>query len=213
MAGIRYDYCQTLSPLASFALGKPLGEALGGAAGTICTVVRGLNNYDQWETTRKQCNGYQTPKLRIAPFKLKVENLIENIQELGHPDAWAQEVDSDGNFYYTLDFWFGVEGANAKEQCFWIGIDGGPESGLRFCLPFHCGGEPVQVSDIRSAVEDLLDELAGAVDKDSMIDLIIKTVGAIVMLAIALIVAYLMIQISPALLAGAAVGGAIVGAG
>lgn len=62
-------------------------------------------------------------------------------------------------------------------------------------------------------MEDLLDELVGAVDKDSMIDPIVKTVEALVILAIALIVAYLTIQISPALLVGAAVGGAVVGTG
>lgn len=45
MAGVKYDYCQDIPPLISHAtFGKSWGEALGGAAGTICAAARKVNN-------------------------------------------------------------------------------------------------------------------------------------------------------------------------
>lgn len=194
MAGVKYDYCQDIPPLISHAtFRKSWGEALGGAAGTICAAARKVNN-GPFFSGKKQCNGHQTPTLTWAPLTFKTDNL---------PD----------DFSFSMDFWVGFEENAQGMTCLWFGIDSGPYTEIYARTP-ECYAAEVPYEAIVSLVEDVLNQLQDAVDKDTVIDTILKAVFVLAVLVLTAVVAYALgvlagiVVLGGALLSG---GGAIVG--
>lgn len=214
MAGIKYDYCEDISPFVShFTFGTPWGDALGGAAGTICTIVRTGKTHGVWTEGRKQCNGYTTPVLKWLPFKVTTKGL----NHLSYSDLWKREGPSE-NPYYALDVWIGIEERNSGKKCVWFGVDAGPGVNLgpdvALCAQEpHCERGGIRYGDIYTIVEEVLEAIAGAVDKDSAIDLIIKTIGAVLIAAVVIVAAFILAQFSAVALLGTVLGGAIIGSG
>lgn len=214
---VKYDLCKEISPIVANTLGKSWVDILGDPAEAFCVSLRAAQDPKEWKEERKQCHGIKTPALKLAPIKLSTKYL----DGLSYSDIWTQEPpegveeNPNGEIYYSLEFWIGVEIMEERIQCIWFGIDGPSGDGGKetlACGKSLCSGETFPIGDIHTLVEDVLDELAETADNGSAIDIIIKTALAIIALAITLGVVALLSKAIIIGIVGAslAAGGAIV---
>lgn len=213
MGGPQYNFCQDIGGFISYALGNTWGDALGSAAGTFCVIARTGENNGAWTESRKQCNGYTTPLLKWLPIKFTTKDL----NDLPYSELW-EKVGSGENPYYVLDCWVGIEEKSSGSICAWFGIEAdpgfNPGPDVALCAQAPCTGEALPYEAVHTMVEDVLDEIGGAVDDGSAIDLIIETAKAIMILVIVAGILYALSSIASATVAGAALlglGGALVG--
>lgn len=220
-APIKYDICKDIEPVTAFFLGQSWGEALGEPAAALCASARAADNYKEWKEDTKQCNGTKTPALKLAPIKLTTQNLVG----LKYSDIWTPETPNgeviddpqpgNGDIYYALEFWLGLEVTNNRIQCIWFGIDGPDDNGGKktlTCSRFGCSGEPISIKYVHTVVEDVLNDLGNWADDGSAIDLIIETVGIVLALIVVVAIAALLSSAALLTIGGAGLlGGALVG--
>ncbi len=183
MGGI--NYCQGIPAVVTHQnFGRPMLDIISGPAGKICAVAKNIQDQIYG---RKWCNGYQTPPLTWVPLTIRAKNLEE--------------------FSYDLDLWVGFEDT-PDGTCFWAGVDGGPGTEMCVRTP-ECYAAEVPYEAIVSLIEDLLNQLHEAVDKDSVIDTILKAVFAIV-LAVGVLAAAAILSVGPGIvIAGLGIAGLV----
>lgn len=207
---VRYDACQDILPIVSY---LELNKSWGEKAAKICAAFRASNNYKEWKEDRKECNGVKTPVLKVAPISITTEHL----SDLPYTDIWTpvtpegeivDEPVTDGEFFYSLQFWVGIEEKNNQKQCIWFGIDQPAEDITETvtlaCGKIPCNEGPVPVGDIHTLVEDVLNQLHDAVDKDTAIDLVLGVVFVLIAAALVVVIAY-----AASVAAGIVIGGVI----
>lgn len=184
-----FNACQAISPIVSHEeFGTPILEAISGGAGTVCAVVKNINDHLYG---RKQCNGHKTPYLTWIPLKFRADI---------------------NDYAYDLDIWVGWETNTQGKTCLWAGVDGGPDTEI--CVrSAECYSVAAPLDAVASLVEDLLNELLEAADDGSVIDLILKAVFALVLAVLVVVFVAILVEAAPIIIGGALLGGVLVGAG